>query len=251
MTELNRFDYFSDIEDHFVRLRGKALFLSPLDWELIQQWKDDGVPLQIIYAAIQSVFDNHKAKKNRRPIASLSYCKSEVDARFAEWKESRVGAHDESEPGRSATGSNDQDPFSKGAVLDYLERSSIALTKVSTAMADALGEPPAGHPRYVLIATLRGAITRLAELRIDVEDGLNPRSLEEMLTGIEYLLDTAIAEASTPEQIAEARAAVEQICSPHKGQMLPQVYAEQIDKLVKRKLREMFGVPRLSLFHMG
>ena len=107
---MNRFDYFSDIEEKFVELRGSHLLLSNLDWQLIEQWKTDGVPLPVVLRAIEEVFRNHKAKERRRPIASLSYCKSEVEAQFAEYNAGRVGAH-ESEPGAVATGSADSSPF--------------------------------------------------------------------------------------------------------------------------------------------
>ncbi len=40
MTE-NYFNYFTEIEEHFQRARGTGLFLlSPLDWALIEAWKN-------------------------------------------------------------------------------------------------------------------------------------------------------------------------------------------------------------------
>ena len=42
----NYFNYFTEIEEHFQRVRGTSLFLlSPLDWALIESWKNAGVPL--------------------------------------------------------------------------------------------------------------------------------------------------------------------------------------------------------------
>jgi hypothetical protein len=35
---LNYFNYFTEIEETFVRRRGKHLLLSPLDWDLMQTW---------------------------------------------------------------------------------------------------------------------------------------------------------------------------------------------------------------------
>ena len=41
----NYFNYFTEIEEHFQRARGTGLFLlSPLDWALIESWKNAGVP---------------------------------------------------------------------------------------------------------------------------------------------------------------------------------------------------------------
>ena len=46
-STLNYFSYFSEIEDTFVRRRGKHLMLSPMDWALIESWKERGVPLHV------------------------------------------------------------------------------------------------------------------------------------------------------------------------------------------------------------
>ena len=44
---INYFNYFTEIEEHFQRARGTGLFLlSPLDWALIESWKNAEVPLE-------------------------------------------------------------------------------------------------------------------------------------------------------------------------------------------------------------
>ena len=48
----NYFNYFTEIETHFQRVRGTSLFLlSPLDWALVEAWKNGGVPLEAVYGA--------------------------------------------------------------------------------------------------------------------------------------------------------------------------------------------------------
>ena len=54
---MNYYNYFTEIEDTFIRRRGKNLFLSPLDWALIEVWQDRGIPLHIVIRSIESVFD--------------------------------------------------------------------------------------------------------------------------------------------------------------------------------------------------
>ena len=44
---MNYFNYFTEIEDAFVRRRGKHLLLSPMDWALIESWKELKVPLHV------------------------------------------------------------------------------------------------------------------------------------------------------------------------------------------------------------
>ena len=43
---MNYFNYFSEIEELFIRRRGRNLLLSPLDWALIESWQEREVPLQ-------------------------------------------------------------------------------------------------------------------------------------------------------------------------------------------------------------
>ncbi|PYV35697.1 MAG: hypothetical protein DMG22_01635 [Acidobacteria bacterium] len=42
------FKYFAEIEECFQRARGTPTLLSPLDWALIESWKDAGVPLEAV-----------------------------------------------------------------------------------------------------------------------------------------------------------------------------------------------------------
>ena len=42
----NYFNYFTEIEEHYLLRRGGGLLLSTLDWALIETWKDAGIPLE-------------------------------------------------------------------------------------------------------------------------------------------------------------------------------------------------------------
>jgi len=49
----NYFNYFTEVEEHFQRARGTALFLmSPLDWALVETWKNAGVRSKPCCAAL-------------------------------------------------------------------------------------------------------------------------------------------------------------------------------------------------------
>ena len=101
---LNHFNYFSEIEDAFVRRRAKHLLLSPMDWALIESWKEMSVPLHVALRGIEKAFDSWESKPRKRTIKSLLYCQEEVEAQFAEWREARVGAAVEvAEPAESGS----------------------------------------------------------------------------------------------------------------------------------------------------
>src|SRR5213080_5492492 len=94
LKNLNYFSYFSEIEDTFIRRRGKHLMLSPIDWALIESWKERGVPLHVALRGIEHAFDSYDAKKQKRTVKTLLYCQEEVEAQYSEWLESRVGSHE-------------------------------------------------------------------------------------------------------------------------------------------------------------
>ena len=82
---MNYYNYYTEIEEAFVRRRGKSLVLSPLDWALIDAWREREVPLHIVLRAIESVFDIwDKQPKRSRTVKSLAYCREEIEAQFEE-----------------------------------------------------------------------------------------------------------------------------------------------------------------------
>ena len=78
--DLNYFNYFTEIEEHFQRARGTSLFLlSPLDWSLIETWKNAGIPLEAVLRGIDEAFEKWRSRKSKvRMINSLAYCAQAV-----------------------------------------------------------------------------------------------------------------------------------------------------------------------------
>ncbi len=71
-TILNYYNYFTEIEETFIRRRGKNLLLSPLDWALIEAWQEREVPLHIVLRGIEKVFDLiDKQPHRKRTVKSL------------------------------------------------------------------------------------------------------------------------------------------------------------------------------------
>ena len=64
----NYFNYFTEIEEHFQRVRGTSLFLlSPLDWALIESWKNADVPLEAVLRGIDAAFEQWRGRKIENP----------------------------------------------------------------------------------------------------------------------------------------------------------------------------------------
>src|SRR5437879_11627718 len=127
LRDLNYFSYFSEIEDTFIRRRGKHLLLSPMDWALIENWKERGVPLHVALRGIEHAFDSHDAKKRKRSVKSLLYCQEEVEAQYAEWLESRVGSQDATTDSEAAEEA--QTLFARDVLLWHLTQSLEKIKK--------------------------------------------------------------------------------------------------------------------------
>jgi hypothetical protein len=237
---LNYFSYFSEIEDTFVRRRGKHLMLSPMDWALIESWKERGVPLHVALRAIEHAFDSYEAKKHKRTVKTLLYCQEEVEAQYAEWLESRVGSHDERP---AADPEEDQkSPFPREAVLAYLDTSLKALTQLFEQRQLSDDE---------LTEALSRAITLLTEIRADYGSAALPsaRKLEDSLTGIERSLNDALR-IVLADELGTIQTEIASQLKPYRRQMEKEVYERTLDNLLLKRLRERIGIPRLSLFHL-
>jgi hypothetical protein len=234
---LNYFNYFTEIEDAFVRRRAKHLLLSPMDWALIESWKEMEVPLHIVLRGIEKAFDSWESKPRARTIKSLLYCQEEVEAQFAEWRDARVGASAEVENGAS-----EGLPFSRTAILQHLERgrSSLLQTAASRAAADDLTE------------TLERAATLVADLERDFTESAAPNAqrLEQSLSGVERMISDSVRAVVDSSQLETIQSEVKEQLKPYRKQMDATVYAQTMDNLILKRLRDQFGIPRLSLFYL-
>src|SRR5215469_12138934 len=115
----NYFNYFTEIEEHFQRRRGTLLLLSPLDWALMETWKDAGVPLEAVLRGIDTTFDKwDRRPRKTRKVNGLAFCSQEVLASAKEMKEAAVG---------TAAKEKRDTGLDQSAVAEYLKRNADQL----------------------------------------------------------------------------------------------------------------------------
>src|SRR5215831_16969283 len=85
--ELNYFNYFTEIERFYQSKRESFTLLSALDWVLIENWKEQGVPLDLVLKGIERAFST---PSRRRKINSLAYCVKAVEMVHDEQKDLSV-----------------------------------------------------------------------------------------------------------------------------------------------------------------
>lgn len=218
----NYFNYFTEVEEHFQRARGTGLFLlSPVDWALIEAWKDSGVPLEAVLRGIDVAFEKWRAKRNRRQsVNSVAYCAQAV----AEEAAAMAGAPAPSQIRREAA-----PPFSLDELRDYLARNAATLRAAGreeiAGSLDRLGAEVEAHYR-------------------DLED------LERRLTALEDKLIASERAAQTEEDLLEARRDLDAQLRPYRGKMTADQIAMLEKQYLDRRLLERAGLPRLSLFYL-
>jgi hypothetical protein len=252
---MNYFNYFTEIEDAFIRRRGKHLLLSPMDWALIEGWKARGVPLHIVLRGVEQSFDSYEAKPRRRSVKSLFYCQEEVEAQYAEWLESQVGGGEASTAETGAAGQtpakdegggtgNGALPFPREVIAGHLAEGRAQLERV----ADEQKKRGPGE----LCEALTRAAARLSELEKDFAAAARPdaEQLEGALNDLENLLDRALRAELPPARLDARRAEAAAQLEPYRKRMERATYEQTLDSLLAKLLREESGLPRLSLFYL-
>ncbi len=220
----NYFNYFTEIEERFREARGTSLFLlSPLDWALIENWKNAGVPLEAVLKGIDEAFEKWRARKVKsRHVNSLAYCAQAVME--AAQRLSGAGAAKARQTG--------EPPFQASEIREYLRQT-------------ANGIESNNRVAYHAIASSLQALAAEVEERVnDLED------LERHLTALEDKMVAIARSVMSEEDLVEMRRRLDSELAPYRGKMT----AAQISMLERRyldtRLLEKEGLPRLSLFYM-
>jgi hypothetical protein len=251
---LNYFNYFTEVEEEFVRRRGKPLLVSPMDWALIESWKNTGIPLHVVLRAINQAFDAYESRARRhRKVNSIFYCQQEVEATFAQYRLAQVGAPpepaDEHGPPAQpeARGKADRQAaavFPKSILLDFFSRSDGELAAALT-QAEQAGQTDVAD-------ALRRARARLEEITREVEHAsrADTEAIERDLDGIDRVILDALAALAGQRGIERIRSEAESQLRPYRKKMDRAVYDQTVKNFIARRLRESHSVPRLSLFYI-
>ena len=217
---VNYFNYFTEIEEHFQRARGTSLFLlSPLDWALIEAWKNGGIPLEAVLRGIDAAFEKWRkrpAQARIHMVNSLAYCAQAITAEA----QAMINAVPSTKKEASA-------PFPLDDIRAFLLRNAEALRK-------------AGHEETA--ASLESL--DLDTLYSDLEQ------LEQRLTAIEEKMIARLRASASEEQLFEARRELDRELKPYRSKMTADQLAMLEKKFLERRLLESAALPRLSLFYL-
>ena len=220
----NYFNYFTEVEEHFQKARGTALFLlSSLDWALLESWKNNGVPLEAVLRGIDAAFEKWRSKKTKtQAVNSLAYCAQAI-----------AQAADEIAKGGPSVLQNEAKssnaPFPLEDLQSYFAKNIADLEKE-------------GYPDIV---------TGLQKLAAESETWY--ADLEELEMRLSALEEKMLAQARArqdEESLFKARRELDLQLRPYRGKMTTEQLSMLERQFLERKLLETANLPRLSLFYL-
>lgn len=217
----NYFNYFTETEEHFQKARGTGLFLmSPLDWALVEGWKNSGIPLEAVLRGIDEAFEKWRSKKTKtQMVNSLAYCSQAILS-----EAERLANNTPQNVKREVTA-----PFSMEDLAAYLN--------ANTAKLEALGYARAAD-------SLKEIIGELEKHYDDLE------ALEQRLTVMEEKLAAEVKAKQTEEELLKARQELESALKPHRSKMTAAQLLVLEKNYMDRRLFDRAKLPRLSLFYL-
>ena len=247
---LNYFNYFTEVEEEFVRRRGKHMLISTLDWALVESWKAAGIPLHIVLRAINEAFDGYNARAQKyRKVNSIFYCQQQVEASFAEYRLAQVGGEtssgqSESDKTSHATQSTKQEAFPKDVLFGFLARCDDELR--------AAGLQASSSGRAELENAVERARARMKEIIAEIQGPgrVGAEALERDLDGIDRMILDAARENLGEEELKKLRAEAESHLRSYRKKMDKAIYEQTVQNFISRRLREISNIPRMSLFYL-
>lgn len=227
------------------------MLVSPLDWSLIETWKQRGIPLRVALRGITQSFDayDQQPRKYGRTVNSLFYCQPAVEEAYQQYLESHVGGqpqngngHSEEESDADSISSTAATPYSATNIKLSLHEWRETLTRLSINFADDI--------------LLAEAFDRAARRLDEIDNDLNRPSddflgqLDSDLNLIEGFLLEAIRQHAGEEKLAMLKTDGEKNLKNYRKGMEKEVYEQTLENWIARKLREEYRVPRLSLFYL-
>lgn len=220
----NYFNYYTEVEEHFQRARGTGLFLlSPLDWALVETWKNAGVPLEAVLRGIDAAFEKWRAKKKKtQAVNSLTYCAQAVMLEA----EIMAGATPE------GTGKPIEAPFTLDELRGHLMRNA----------GDLRGQTDAAF--LEIAESLERMAAEAEEHYKDLEQ------LEQRLTGLEDKMVARARSLQSEEELFQARRELDLQLRAYRSKMTADQLAMLEKQFLDSGLLERKKLPRLSLFYL-
>jgi hypothetical protein len=243
---MNYYNYFTEVEEHFVRRRGKHMFVSPLDWSLIATWRESGVPLNVALRGIDKAMDAYQSRPRRSSerLSTLFYCHDSVMAEFAAHLESHVGEGSAESPQPAAASPAQEVTKAEGpgreAVCQFLD---ARLKEIERLLKKLQGREPASE-------AVERVRARLTEIAAGLQASAQPdaESLERDLGILDELLVTELRPVLPEGRLAEWEQEAKSELKVYRKRLPKETYQKILENFMRTKTHRYFEVGELSLF---
>ncbi len=219
-------NYYAEIERYFIQRRGRGLMLSPKDWQLMDEWKDKGIPLRVVVRGIDKAVNQKGSQK--REINCLAYCKPQIAECWREHKKQMLGSAD------PATG---KPIFSKTVIWQHLSRLQRELQAKLKPNGDRLKlyQPVQNSLDELMLLAQSEKISSLAQFESKLE-AIRQKLLE-------------VLRASMPiDELSQIETAAEDELKSYRSWMRAEAYQATHDELVGERVLKFYGLPELRLY---
>ena len=225
---MNYFNYFTEIEDHFRQARDSGMFMmSPLDWVLVEAWKDAGIPLAAVLKGIDRAFEKyHSRSKRTSTVNSIAYCTQQV------LSAARETAHVGAVMAQSVPHGFEADQLAGflGGLAEELDNAARRADTGGPVLAEAA-------------STLSDLADRAAKGELaDLE------ALEQRLSVVQDRVLAVATSSLTDEQMIAVRRELEDQLRPYRRKMDAAQIAMLEQRFLRRKSLDHLGLSPLSLF---
>jgi hypothetical protein len=223
--------YYAAVERHFVALRGSPLFVSPSEWQLIDRWRQQQIPLRVVKQGLDRVFERSRPN---RPIRRLSYCRQTVEAHYRRFREAVAGSP-------SVDERNGTDPTD---VQAYFSRLKGELARAAEKV-DAARQP--------LVNAIDDAVRRLEALASEHSRPANGMGLDEIERELDAVEESLLETAESvlpPEDRQRCSDEAERSLRDYRARMPSDVFESASRAAYLKRVRSIFGLPPLSLFYL-
>ncbi len=244
---LNYYNYFTEIEEHFVRRRGKHLLISPMDWGLIAAWRDAGIPLQVALRGIDIAMDAFFSRQRRESskINSLCYCHDSVMAEYDAYKESRVGESGKRSEAGEGDGESAVSTDNKEEVKESLDYIALIAQEIKDLIGKEDFSPAALEGLQRVLDRLEGLIPPCESLGyVDLE------TLERDLVMTDSLLVETLRSTLPEERTAEWEKEAKSELKVYRKKLPKEMYLKIQDNFIRNKVHHQFNIREFSLFRL-
>ncbi len=226
---MNYHTYFTEVEEHFRRARNSGMFMmSPLDWALVEVWKDGGVPLQAVLKGIDRAFRKYHGRRRLSTVNSVAYCAQEV------MEAAREAARARAYPAQRAGPSLDPSRLD-----EFLRERAGQLRQL---VAD--GTPAGGVFGDVATSLEAMAEQSASEELEDLEE------VEQRLTALEDRVFGAATSAMSEDRLLAIRREMDASLKAYRRKLSAEQLAMLEQRYVRRSVLAELGLSRLSLFYV-